>query len=129
MPEGAQLLLVEDDRDSRVSVAALLRTRGYYVITAVDGEQAIQLARQRRPCLILLDVMMPLMDGHEFRQTQLADPVLAHIPIVLMSGHDDVAELAKTLGAVGYVRKPIIIDDLVKVIDAHCKRVGPDTSA
>ena len=81
------LLLVEDDDDLREDFALILRSRGYRVEVAANGAEALARLRARAPlpCIILLDLMMPVMSGWELRSAQLADPVLAGIPVIVLT--------------------------------------------
>lgn len=115
------LIIVEDDPDIRTDLAELLKDEGYQVITAANGAEAlIQLRATRRPCLILLDLMMPVMSGWDFRVEQLRDPLLARIPVVLLSGVNDLPQHAATLKAVGYIRKPIALKTVLGFAEKHC---------
>ena len=107
---SALILLVDDDEDIRDD---LLRMKGFRVATAADGRAALdQLAAGSRPDAILLDLMMPTMDGAEFRRQQLTDEALARIPIIVLSAAADARAVAERLRAAGCVRKPVEIDDL-----------------
>jgi CheY-like chemotaxis protein len=80
--DGTRVLLVEDDRFLRKAAEATLRQHGYVVLTAADGEEALRVARAERPALVLLDLIMPKMQGFEVLRTLKADPVTAGIPEV-----------------------------------------------
>ncbi|HTM22199.1 MAG TPA: response regulator [Kofleriaceae bacterium] len=104
-----RVLIVEDDDDISESMADLLEGEGYKVGRAADGAQALRLLRAadgNRPGLILLDLMMPRMDGYQFRAEQRADPALAGIPVLVMSAAGDMEARAAELGAGGYLKKP-----------------------
>jgi CheY-like chemotaxis protein len=126
MSLNGNVLIVEDDRDTREMIAALLTTQGFYAVGAEDGLEALHLLRTVRhrapyaPCLVLLDLTMPRLSGHEFRRAQLNDPILAGIPIAVMSGATDATERAVTLGAVATLTKPIDLDVLVEVVRRYC---------
>lgn len=120
MTKPGLLLIVEDDDDNRVMVATLLAIRGYSAVTATNGCEALVLAREHRPCLILLDLMMPVMDGREFRLAQLADPAIADIPVLCLSGHHDASAIARSLKAVGCVQKPVVAEILLDMIQEYC---------
>lgn len=121
MPSKRCVLIVEDDGDTRDSMQALLEAQGYTVQTAIHGADALaQLRGGLRPCVILLDLMMPVMDGFEFRTTQLADPGLADIPVIAYSGHYDVAKNAARLGTAAYFQKPIDFETLISLVAVHC---------
>src|SRR5215813_13925806 len=104
-PAG-NVLIVEDDADVREMLATLLSTEGFYAVIAEDGLEALHLLRTVRhrapdlPCLVLLDLKMPRLGGGEFRRAQLDDPLVATVPVAVMSGAQDLAERAETLGAV-----------------------------
>jgi CheY-like chemotaxis protein len=104
-PAG-NVLIVEDDPDVREMLSALLSMEGFYAVAAEDGLEALHLLRTVRhrapdtPCLVLLDLKMPRLSGHEFRRAQLGDPVVADVPVAVMSGADDALQRARALGAV-----------------------------
>jgi CheY-like chemotaxis protein len=120
------VLIVEDDQATRDIVSSLLASQGFYTVSAQDGLEALHLLRAVRhrapavPCLILLDLAMPRLGGQEFRRAQLGDPVVAEVPVAVMSGATDVAERAKTLGAVAVIGKPLDFDKLVNVVKRYC---------
>jgi CheY-like chemotaxis protein len=118
------ILIVEDDDDSRAYLETVLQIEGYRVATAANGEEALAVARQEHPRLILLDLMMPQMDGFAFRAAQLRDPTLAKIPVILTSAVEDDAAIAR-LGLLGEVRKPIDVDTLLEQVALYCERVRP----
>ncbi|MEO8178272.1 MAG: response regulator [Deltaproteobacteria bacterium] len=103
------ILVVDDDLDSRESLAALLRSGGYAVATAANGHEAHQwlINTTELPSIILLDLIMPVMDGWHFRWYQVQHAEFARIPVVVLSGESDVREVATSLGATGYLSKPI----------------------
>lgn len=115
------VLLVEDDPDMRQDLAFLIEHRGHTVQTAAHGKEALdKLAEHGAPCLILLDLMMPVMDGWELRAELLGDPDLAGIPVVLLSGVADVQQEARSLQAVDYLTKPIDFQRLYQLVDKLC---------
>ena len=115
------VLLVEDDVETRESFRFVLESGGYGVVTAENGQQALDALRQGlTPCLILLDLMMPVVDGFQFRQRQLEDPHLAAIPVVACSGHFD--SDATRLRAAAYFQKPVDVDQLLQVVGSYCDR-------
>jgi CheY-like chemotaxis protein len=112
------ILLVEDDLDVREALAETLREEGYAVECASDGVEALRyLHGGGRPGLILLDLMMPRMSGSEFRLVQKGDPLLAHLPVVLLSADSRMREKAIALETDGAVRKPIDMNELLGVIE------------
>jgi len=108
-------------------LAILLQTAGRRVLTASNGEEALLVLQGSvRPCVILLDLMMPVMNGPEFRQRQLADPAIADIPVVLISALNDVVQHAETLRADGFVKKPFDPDAAVQASTiCRCPRNVP----
>ena len=126
MPPAGNVLIVEDDPDTREMLAALLATEGFHAVSAEDGLEALHLLRTVRhrapdvPCLVLLDLKMPRLSGNEFRRAQLGDPIVATVPIAVMSGAVDAEELAATLGAVATLTKPIDFDVLLEVVRRYC---------
>ena len=125
-PLPGNVLVVEDDPDVREMLATLLSTEGFYVVGAEDGLEALHLLRTVRhrapdtPCLILLDLTMPRLGGHEFRRVQLSDPTVASVPVAVMSGAADIEQRARALGAVATVAKPIDCDLLLDVVRRYC---------
>jgi len=112
------ILLVEDDIDVREALAETLREEGYSVDCANDGLDALAyLRRGGQPGLILLDLMMPRMSGSEFRTLQRRDPLLAQFPVVLLSADGRMREKAVALQTAGAIRKPIDLDELLRVIE------------
>src|SRR3954469_2591115 len=113
VPLIGNVLIVEDDRDTRELVTTVLSMEGFHAIGAEDGLEALHLLRTVRhrapnvPCLVLLDLKMPRLGGHEFRRAQLGDPTVASVPVAVMSGATDIEQRAQALGAVATVTKPI----------------------
>jgi DNA-binding response OmpR family regulator len=104
---SARILLVEDDRYLRKSAEASLRRRGFTVFTACDGEEGVRMARELCPDLVLLDLIMPKLQGFEVLRVLKKDPVTAGIPILVLSNlgqPSDIAQ-AREAGAAGYLVK------------------------
>ena len=116
------VLVVEDDLDIRQALMEILEDHGFTALGARDGAEALGLLSRATelPCLILLDLMMPVMDGATFRETQRSDPRLASIPVVVLSAHRDLQAQAGSLDAVSILRKPPSLRELVSVLQAHC---------
>jgi CheY-like chemotaxis protein len=127
MPVAGNVLIVEDDADTRELLSALLATEGFHAVSAEDGLEALHLLRTVRrrtpdvPCLVLLDLRMPRLGGPEFRRAQLGDPFVAAVPIAVMSGASDAEERAQSLGAVATLTKPLDIDRLLDVVRTYCR--------
>jgi CheY-like chemotaxis protein len=114
---GKVILIVEDDPKSMTLTKDLLKISGYETIQAIDGKQGVELAKAAKPDLILMDIMMPKMDGYAACHVIKADPATKNIPIVMLTavGYDLNRKLAKQYGANGYVTKPF---DRQQLIDA-----------
>ena len=118
---GRRLLLVEDDESMQEVLRALLEAEGYEVIGAMDGEEALaHLRRGVAPSLIVLDLMLPGMDGFEFRALQRANPAWAKIPVVVYSGMDRLAERVRALEPSAWFEKPIDPESLLGAIGKYC---------
>src|SRR3989454_6351047 len=120
---AAPVLIVEDNADVRQALVALLEADGYHVAEAVDGVSALRLLRtgEVRPCLIVLDLMMPRMSGWDFRMEQGSDRRLAGIPVVVVSA-DPLATQAAHLGAAAVLPKPADPERFLALIGRHCTR-------
>jgi CheY-like chemotaxis protein len=119
LARGRDVLVVDDDVDVREALAEILGDLDYNPVLVTNGEDALHYLRTTatRPCLILLDIMMPHMDGREFRAAQRGDPKLAAIPVVILSAHANVGETATELGVSHFVRKPFELEELIAAID------------
>lgn len=116
------MLVVEDDPDSRDALAGMLEDEGYEVMRAANGFEALrQLGNNEGRCnLILLDLMMPVMNGWDFRRKQKEAPTLASIPVVLMSAGARLAAATGDLDAAGYITKPVEMSDLLDTVRRYC---------
>jgi CheY-like chemotaxis protein len=120
------VLIVEDDMDVRELMDVLLTTHGFETMTAANGREALQQMRARRPCVVLLDLMMPIMDGWKFRDLQRQDPRLADIPIVVLATLSDAKTAAIKMDALAGFAKPLeSLDRLVELVGAHCPHAPP----
>jgi CheY-like chemotaxis protein len=116
------ILVVEDDKDLRDTLCEALALEGYAVTGVEHGEAALRhLKSGARPCLILLDLMMPVMDGWTFRQTMLNDPALAAIPVILITAAGQ--QRADLVDADRVLHKPLFMDTVVDVVREHCPGV------
>jgi CheY-like chemotaxis protein len=122
LESAGQVLVVEDDPDIQETIRDLLEARGCVVDVADDGLHALERLRgaRRRTCLILLDLMMPTMNGWQFRELQLKEPDLASVPVVVLSADGSTAQRAAELGVAGYLRKPVQLDDLLATVERFC---------
>jgi len=114
----ARVLVVEDDQDVRDTILDLLEDEGVAAAGAADGGEALQLLRasEVKPSVILLDLMMPTVNGAEFRQQQLEDPALASIPVVLLSADVTTEAACAELRAAGFLRKPVKLSTLLEQV-------------
>lgn len=116
MQHEVKVLIVEDEKDIRESLCELLEAEGFVVSLAENGRAALDWLCEATvlPSVILLDLMMPEMDGEQFRREQLADTRLAQIPIVIMSAAREIVETGARMGAFAVLKKPMSIDLLVE---------------
>jgi CheY-like chemotaxis protein len=114
------ILVVDDDHDIRDSLVELLTERGFPAVGAGNGVEALEVLRtsESPPSLILLDLMMPVMDGREFRERQLENPAWRAIPVIVISAYSDVEQQARAL-ALDHLRKPLAIRPLIDAIRRH----------
>ena len=113
------ILIVDDDEDIRLALAEALEDEGYQVRTAANGKEALALLRSSPPpCLILLDLMMPVMNGWEFREQQLGDPALAEIPVYVISAAGNVA--GAPVPKDRFIAKPIMLEHLLNLVEQAC---------
>jgi DNA-binding response OmpR family regulator len=109
------VLVVDDETDIREAVVELLAEEGYEVLDAADGEEALRKARAFHPDVVLLDLMMPGMNGWEFCARRKGDPELARIPVIVLSALGRV----QGLDAAGYLQKPFELDELLTAVRDH----------
>ena len=115
MTTPPRVLIVDDDPMNRDLLQTLLASQRFVILTAVDGEEGLTVAREQRPDLILLDVMMPKMDGIEVCRRLRSDPALPFIPIIMVTSKGQETDRIWGLrqGAVDYMIKPVSPDQLV----------------
>ena len=108
------VLVADDDEDIRALVAYRLASGGFEILSARNGEEALQLAAERRPDLAILDVMMPLVDGLEVTRRFRADPRTERVPVILLTASVQEADVARGFeaGADDYLRKPFSPQEL-----------------
>lgn len=131
---GAKILVVEDDLESLKLIGLMLQSRGYQVLAALNGPQALQKATTEAPDLVLLDVMMPGMDGYEVARRLRADPRTAHLPIIMLTARGQVTDKVAGFeaGADEYLVKPVHPAELLTRIEAllaRAARLGPPVAA
>ena len=115
-----KLLLVEDNEMNRDMLSRRLERKGYQVVMAVDGEQAVAMARSENPTLILMDMSLPVIDGWEATRRIKADAAMKHIPIIALTAHAMAGDeqKAKEAGCDDYDTKPVELPRLLGKIEA-----------
>jgi CheY-like chemotaxis protein len=114
------VLIVEDDEDLRDMMAQMLTIEGFAATAVANGREALDhLRRAIKPHVILLDLMMPVMDGWEFRRRQQADPELAPVPVIVLSALDRTR--AAPVDAIAFLKKPLDFDRLLELVRDHCR--------
>ena len=113
------VLVVEDDKDIRDSLKDFLEMENYDVVTASNGLEALNVLKnnEKKPCLMLLDLMMPVMGGRQLLDILMKDPVLALIPVFIVSAAVDVSNAH---GATGFIRKPADINVVLEIVKSRC---------
>jgi CheY-like chemotaxis protein len=115
------ILIVDDDGNTRETIRRLLEMEGYEVASACDGREALELlASGLRPCMIVMDLSMPLMNAVDFRQRQLSDPDIAGIPVIAYSGVPDVRGRAHECRAADHLGNPSEFEHVLSIIRRHC---------
>ena len=125
MAEEKRILVVDDEQQLALAVKIRLQSRGYQVVTASDGQQALEMAEQERPDLILLDVLMPVMDGYSCLRELNTRFGRGQIPIIILTARDRMKDLFELEGVADYVIKPFDHEDLLIRIERAFKRVNP----
>ena len=118
------ILVVDDDGGIRHLLTVFLTHKGYSAVGVANGAEALHYLQHShtRPQLILLDLMMPVMDGAAFRRQQQQTPEFAAIPVVVLSATADLQEQAPTLRAAAYLPKPIDLDTLLALVEQYCQQ-------
>lgn len=115
-----RILLIDDDADIRTALGEVLENQGYDVVGAGNGAEALaQLQTAVPPCMILLDLMMPVMDGYQFREAQKREAILCSIPVVVITAGTALRE-HELDGVAAILGKPIELPKLMAAIRRHC---------
>ncbi len=125
-PASQRVLVVDDDPDIRETLSEILAGSGYEAVCAGDGAEALAALRAPgpRPGVVLLDLMMPVMSGWQFREEQLRDAAIADVPVVVITAQARVDSGGSPLDAAATVHKPFRIDDLLATIERVLERHG-----
>jgi CheY-like chemotaxis protein len=110
------VLVVDDDPDILEALSEILEAEGFEIRRARNGKEALERLEPDPPHLILLDLMMPVMDGWEFAQRMRQKPDFAGIPIIVLSADRNVGSKAKDIGAMGHLAKPFELNDLLSMV-------------
>ncbi len=125
MADEPYILVVDDDAATRDAISLVLGMEGYRVAQANHGREALDYLRSHPPPhAILLDLVTPVMDGREFRREQLQDPELADIPVIVISGLENAQAEAASIGAAGYIIKPIDAEPLVTTVQLFATKAS-----
>lgn len=119
-PQGDTVLIIDDNATAREALRQLLTRQGFRAEAAASGAEGLRLARELRPSVILLDVVMPGMDGISVLAALRADPELATVPVVMFTGMVNDRTEAFRLGASDYMMKPIDLDRLTVILRRFC---------
>ena len=117
---GGRVLVVDDERGIAEALGDALSDEGYEVRLAGNGHEALSVLAGWRPGVILLDLMMPTMDGWAFRAEQLRRPDVADVPVVVVSARRDITQEAERLGAAGVLPKPFDLDEVSRIVARAC---------
>ncbi len=121
------VLIVDDDTDIRETIEEVLADNDFPAVGVENGAVALERLRSdvQPPCVILLDMMMPVMDGRTFRLAQQHDPVLSNIPVVVLTAHASGERSARELKVAGFLKKPVDLQTLLDVIGRYCDKPSP----
>jgi CheY-like chemotaxis protein len=115
------VMVVDDDNDIRDALREVLEDEGYRVLDFPNGRAALEFLKTGVfPGVILLDLMMPVMNGWQFRAAQLEDPALAGIPVVVISADGSMIQKTEAMRAAARIRKPIELEDLLHTVGQYC---------
>lgn len=119
METRKKVLIIDDDNRNIFALTAVLKAKGYHCLSALDGEEGLQLLEDQNDiAVVLMDMMMPGMDGYEAMAIMNADPKLKSIPVIAVTAQAMLGDKERCLkaGAVGYVSKPINVDSLTELL-------------
>ncbi len=122
MPEAKKILVVDDEQQLALAVKIRLQSKGYQVVTAHDGRRALELIEQEQPNLILLDVLMPVMDGYSCLREINTKFGRGAIPVIILTARDRMKDLFELEGIEDYIIKPFDHEDLLARVERALKR-------
>ena len=114
------VLVIEDDEAIQDAMRMCIEDEGFRVEVSGNGREALDwlAGTSELPCSILLDLMTPIMSGHQFREAQLKDARIAKIPVVVISADGKVDQKSKSMGVTRFLKKPIQLDDLLEILNS-----------
>ncbi len=115
------IVFIDDEPDILIVSVFRLKKMGYRVLTAIDGEQGLNLIRREMPCMVFLDLIMPGKDGYQVCRELKADNLTSHIPVILFTAGEEnnVPQAVKDTGADGYLLKPFMPKELLGLVKKH----------
>jgi DNA-binding response OmpR family regulator len=125
MEKASPVLVVEDDPDLLLMLTTALELDGRQVVTAVNGRDALRLARTHRPALIVLDLMLPILSGEEVGEALLADEALKPTPVIVVSARHDAQDVAARMNAAGCLTKPLSLEAFVALVNTTLSGRAP----
>jgi len=124
MKERPKILVVDDDVDLVAVMKGTLESKPYEVIVAYNGKEGLEKAKKEKPDLILLDIMMPVMDGFNFAEQFGKEPSLAKIPVLALTSFSESLGQPFPFQVAEYLRKPLKPKELIAKVEEHLKRKG-----
>jgi two-component system alkaline phosphatase synthesis response regulator PhoP len=124
MKQKPKILVVDDDVDLVKVMKGTLESKPFDVIVAYNGKEGLEKAKKEKPDLIILDIMMPVMDGFNFAEQFSKDPSIAKIPVLALTSFSDSLGQPFTFEVSEYIRKPLKPKDLIAKVEEHLKRKG-----
>ncbi len=124
MKQKPKILIVDDDVDLVKVMKGTLESKPYDVIVAYNGKEGLEKAKKEKPDLIMLDIMMPVMDGFSFAEQFGKDPSIAKIPVLALTSFSDSLGQPFAFEVSEYLRKPLKPKDLIAKVEEHLKRKG-----
>ena len=131
MTPKAKVLVVDDEKDLVEVISSQLRNGGYEVIAAYGGDEGLQKAIDETPDLIILDIIMPAMDGFQVLQKLRNDPRTSQLPVIMLTQRRDTKDIfkAKELWSTDYITKPFSLEKLLQMVDRYVELYPRDTSS